>query len=441
MLGLFNVFKKKPLEPRINGYDPVIRQVDDPDRVVIPLDYQGRVRYLPTVQKGDSVTRGQVIARSRVGNSVCATISGTVSDITTVWSAQSFHSPAIVIEKNGGQPADTEENWKEPISSDDPQAAMDRLRLAGVVPPWSLSGREFDNSDKEIPALPPVETFIVTGVRAESTMLTSQILFEQNVEKVADGITRIKAIFPEARFCITAPEQLRRHAELIFKNLAELFFLPDDYPGRIEREVVAKIVGHRIPNRESYRYHGIAVLDVEYLLAIVDALDGRSPFIRKCITISGDDIETAVTVRFAMGSSIKHVLASQGLKISDYNRSVVGGLMTGFAQYSELTPLTYNSGIYLIADKVTPIDDIAPCINCGRCARICPVNIQVHLVNRMIEFGQLESARELNPEACHECGLCADVCPAQRPIVQLFHFCNHDMVHGERHTWKTGDTL
>ncbi len=226
MLGLFNVFKKKPLEPKIKGYDPVIRQVDDPDRVVIPLDYQGRVRYLPTVKIGDSVKRGQVIARSRVGNSVCATISGTVNDITTVWSAQSFHSPAIVIVKKSGHASDTEEKWNEPIGADDPQAAMDRLRLAGVVPPWSLSGREFDDSDKEIPDLPPVETFIVTGGRSESTMLTSQILLEQNVEKVADGITRIKAIFPEARFCITAPEQLRRHAEPIFNNLAELFFLP-----------------------------------------------------------------------------------------------------------------------------------------------------------------------------------------------------------------------
>jgi electron transport complex protein RnfC len=56
----------------------------------------------------------------------------------------------------------------------------------------------------------------------------------------------------------------------------------------------------------------------------------------------------------------------------------------------------------------------------------------------MVEFGQIESAKGLNPEACHECGLCAYVCPAERPIVQLLHFCNHDMIHGERFTWAAG---
>jgi electron transport complex protein RnfC len=140
-----------------------------------------------------------------------------------------------------------------------------------------------------------------------------------------------------------------------------------------------------------------------------------------------------------MGSSLKHVLASQGLKVSDFSRPVVGGPMMGFAQYSEITPLTYNSGVYLIAGDVAPFDPIAPCIFCGRCTRVCPVNIQVHLVNRKIEFGQLESAMSLHPDACHECGLCAHVCPAERPIVQLLHFCNHEMIHGERFNWTDGE--
>jgi electron transport complex protein RnfC len=441
MPGIFSYFTKKPLVPRVVDYDPVIRQVEDPERVVIPLDYPGRVRYLPTVTTGDSVIKGQAIGRSRVGNCVCATINGTVKDITTVWTAQSFHSPAIVIENNGDQSMAAEELFDGPVDTSDFEPAMDRLRSAGVAPPWSLSGREYDDSDKEIPELPPVKAVIITGVRQESTILTSQLLLEQQGGKVAEGLKRLGTLVPDARICLTVPEHLRSWAETIFHGPAEIVFLPEQYTGRIEREVIAQILGYRIPNRESYRYHGIAVLDVEYLLAMVDALDGKSSFIQKCLTISGTDLDTAVTVRFALGSSIKDVLGSQGLKMSDYTRPVVGGPMMGFAQYSEMTPLTYNSGIYLIAENIAPFDAIAPCINCGRCARVCPVNIQVHLVNRMIEFGQLDSARELHPDACYECGLCANVCPAERPIVQLLHFCNHDMVHGERYNWLAGENL
>ena len=441
MLGLKKLFTKKPLVPRLTNVDPEIRQLADPDRVVIPLDYPGRVRYLPTVETGDLVRKGQVIGKSKIGNCVCATINGTVKDIATVWTAQSFHSPAIVIENDGNQTENPENFSDGPVDAGDFDAALDRLRSAGVAPPWSLSGREYndDESKSEIPDLPPVETIIITGVRQETTIVTSELLLEQQCDKVAEGFKRLRAIRPNARVCLTAPEHLRSLAQSKFEGLAEVVYLPKHYFGRIEREVVSQIVGRRIPNRESYRYHGIAVLDVEYLLAMVDALDGTSPLMQKCLTISGTHIDTAVTVRFPLGSSIKHILDSQGLKITDFTRPVVGGPMMGFAQYSDMTPLTYNNGLYLIADKIAPFDSIAPCINCGRCARVCPVNIQVHLVNRMIEFGQLENARELHPEACHECGLCANVCPAERPIVQLLHFCNHEMVHGERYNWITGD--
>jgi electron transport complex protein RnfC len=438
MQGLLKLFSKKPLVPLLADHDPEIHQLADPDHVVIPLVYPERVRYQPTVEVGDFVSKGQVIGKSRIGNCVCASISGKVTEMTSVWTAQSFYSAAIVIENDGSPAMPSYERFDGPVSTDDLEAAMDRLRSAGVAPPWSLSGREYLEEEK-LPELPPVKTVVITGVRQETTILTSQLLLEQQADKVADGLRRIGKLLPDARICLTAPEAHRNWAAAKFEGLAEVVFLPEHYTGRIEREVVTRFLGRRIPNRDSYRFHGLAVLDVEYLLAMVDALEGTSPFTQKCLTISGSGIDKAVTVRFPLGSSIQHILASQGLKIDDYTRPVVGGPMMGFAQFSDTTPLTYNNGLHLIAEDVNPFDRLAPCINCGRCTRVCPVGIQVHLVNRIIEFGELKNARALQPEACHECGLCADVCPAQRPIVQLLHFCNHEMVHGERYNWITGD--
>ncbi|MEE4164837.1 MAG: 4Fe-4S dicluster domain-containing protein [Desulfocapsaceae bacterium] len=436
MQKLLNLFRKKPALPDLAGYDPVIRQVDDPDYVVLPLEYRGQVHYSPVVKAGDSVRRGQAVARSKNGNTVIASISGTVREIKTVWTAQSVHSPAIVIDNDHGEPLTPQEMFDGPVPAGDLEAAMMRMRAAGVAPPWTLSGREW--KDGKMPDLPRIETVIITGMREETTILTSQILLDQQREKGAEGLKRIGRLLPGARICLTVPEAYRPWAASFFSDLAELHYLPESYFWRIEREVVAKILGRRIPNRQSYRNHGIAVLDFEYLLAIVDALDGRSSLTHKCITISGSGIDRAVTVRFPLGSSLRHILASQGLKISDYTRPVVGGPMKGVAQFTDQTPLTYYNGIHLIAGDIAPFDSIAPCINCGRCARICPVNIQVQLINRMVEFGQIESAKGLSPEACHECGLCAYICPAQRPIVQLLHYCNHDMIHGERFSWSAG---
>ena len=436
MQQLLNFLRKSAL-PRLSGYDPVIREVEDPDHVVLPLEYPGQVHYFPSVVAGDIVRKGQSVAKSMNGNSVIASISGKVRVLTSVWTAQSVHSPAIIIDKNGGEPMTPEEMFNGPVPAGNLKEAMMRMRAAGVAPPWTLSGREWQEGG-EMTELPNIETAIITGIRQETTVLTSQLLLDQQREKVAKGLERVGQLLPSARICLTLPESFRSWAESFFKNPVELYFLSDSYFDRIERDVVAKILGHRIPNRESFRNHGIAVLDLEYLLAIVDALDGKAPLTHKCITISGSDMAEAVTVRFPLGSSLKHILASQGLEISDYTRPLIGGPMKGVAQFTDHTPITYYNGIHLIAGETAPFDAIAPCINCGRCARVCPVNIQVHLINRMVEFGQLDSAKSLNPEACHECGLCAYVCPAQRPIVQLLHFCNHDMIHGERYTWAAG---
>ncbi|MDJ0621499.1 MAG: 4Fe-4S dicluster domain-containing protein [Desulfocapsaceae bacterium] len=435
MQKFLKLFRNKTALPTVPAYDPEIRQISDPERVMIPLDYPGRIHYLPTVKAGDSVRRGQVIGRSRLGNSTFASISGKVREIATTWTAQSVHSPAVVIENDGQEGLAPEEMFDDgPVALTNPLAALERIRSSGVNAPWTLSGRDYGSGD--IATLPRLEAVIITGVQEEPTILTSQLLLEQQAEKVAEGLKRVRMLLPDADIWLTVPEELKSWAEERFSEFAKIAPLSQDYWSRIEREVVAKLLGRRIPNRESYISHGIIVQDIENILAMVDALDGISPFIQKCLTISGPAIDKAVTVRFPMGSSLKHVLGSQGLQISDYTRPVVGGPMKGIAQYSDLTPLTYNSGVYLIAEDLSPFDQIAPCIFCGRCTRVCPAKIQVHLINRMIEFGQFNSTHNLRPEACHECGLCAYVCPAERPIVQLLHFCNHEMTHGERYVWN-----
>lgn len=436
MKRILDLLRKKPTIPRLASYDPVIRDLDEPDHVTLPLDYRGQVRYSPMVRVGESVRRGQAVAKSRNGNAVIASISGKIRDIATVWTAQSVHSPAIIIDNDGGDPLTPEEMFDGPAPTGDLEGAMMRLRAAGVAPPWTLSGREWEEG--EMVELPRIETVIITGIRQETTVLTSQLLLDQQRDKAAEGLKRVSRLLPSARVCLTLPESFRPWADTLFGPVAELNYLPESYPDRIEREVVADILGHRIPNRQSYRDHGVAVLDLEYLLAVVDALDGKAPLTHKCFTISGTGITQAVTVRFPLGTSLRHILASQGLQMSDYTRPVIDGPMKGVAQYTDQTPITYYNGIHLIAGDIAPFDSIAPCINCGRCARVCPVRIQVHLVNRMVEFGQIDSAKALNPEACHECGMCAYVCPAERPIVQLLHFCNHDMIHGERFTWAAG---
>lgn len=199
----------------------------------------------------------------------------------------------------------------------------------------------------------------------------------------------------------------------------------DEYKDRIERNLVPKIVGQDIPNIAPYREYGVAVISVEYLINLVRALDGVSPFIYKYTTVAGHGVETPTTVKFPIGTTIRWILESLELSRPDGGRVLVGGPMKGIAQYNDLTPLTKSShGVFLVSPDELPLEINMTCFNCGQCTRACPSNLEVHLLGRYAEYDMFDEAQAFHPEACNECGLCGYVCPAHRPLVQLIQMCN-----------------
>ena len=62
--------------------------------------------------------------------------------------------------------------------------------------------------------------------------------------------------------------------------------------------------------------------------------------------------------------------------------------------------------------------DVGRCINCGRCAEVCPWGLRPADLFKWLERGEAAEARSQGLEACTECGCCAFVCPARIPLVQ-----------------------
>ncbi len=61
MQALLKIFKKENKIPKLEGYDPVIRQLEEPEYVVLPLHYPGQVRYTPVIEVGDVVRCRSII--------------------------------------------------------------------------------------------------------------------------------------------------------------------------------------------------------------------------------------------------------------------------------------------------------------------------------------------------------------------------------------------
>jgi electron transport complex protein RnfC len=94
--------------------------------------------------------------------------------------------------------------------------------------------------------------------------------------------------------------------------------------------------------------------------------------------------------------------------------------MTGFAiaSYDDYTHKT-TGGVLLMTAKETVTDDPTPCLNCGKCADVCPMHLMPMQTAFYAASKDFESAAKYgNTMSCIECGACAYICPARRPLIQ-----------------------
>ena len=415
--SLQSLFKPIGCVPRYTDWDDEIIEIPKPDYVVIPLEYPGQLYYFPKVEVGQQVRKYQIIGVSKLGHCVHAPVSGTVRDILLVWTALGFNVPALLIQSDDEPAMPMEEVLQSIESSSDRLHIIRKLKGLGVISPWSTSGRFHHEEEKDYPE---IKTVVIKGVNEESSVFIFELLLKHKADIILKGIGRISDLAPKAEIILTVPQYLEEFAKEKFGKLVTVKRLSYEYKHRVEQLVVPSLANRVIPYTETYRGYGIAVLSTGFVVNIVEAIENVQPFVDKYLTIAGTEIEKPRTIKFPIGTTIKHILKSLGYDKQKYARILVGGPMRGKAQYTSYTALTKSShGLYLMTDAETPSEENYTCINCGRCTRVCTADLQVHLIARFAEFNMLSETQQYHPEVCNGCGMCGYVCPAHRPLVQF----------------------
>jgi len=104
--------------------------------------------------------------------------------------------------------------------------------------------------------------------------------------------------------------------------------------------------------------------------------------------------------------------------------------MMGFSTYTHLHPVQPDMDTVMIQDRdIIPEVSDYPCVNCGKCLRICPANVPVNLLVRYLEADLYEEAADkYDLFSCIECGLCAYVCTAKIPLFQYIRLGKHELL-------------
>jgi len=142
------------------------------------------------------------------------------------------------------------------------------------------------------------------------------------------------------------------------------------------------------------------------------------PLTERVITITGSGIKKPVNAKVKIGASIKEVINHiGGYKKIKNPLFIAGGPMMGKSMPTDDIVVTKDlEGIIVTNERD---DKVLPCIKCGKCSEVCPVNLIPVAI--MDNYNNDKKLKDLKPDRCISCGLCSYICPSKinlRPLVE-----------------------
>jgi len=413
-----------------------------PERVYLPLrQHRGDVCE-PQVQPGDQVALGQIIGSSESIEAalVHATVSGKVEQIIDISDAEGHPTPTVVIQNDG------KDAWADPdadaliidnadrVLQTKPSHLLKAIRKAGLVraaahglpmqaelsPPMAPRSYLFMTG---IPVVRTIDTLIVKAVDADQPIIPNQAGLAGFGPELEVGVAAVARICGAQKVIIAAAKgadlgQLPQIAAAREWSISQVNGC--HYPFGLDSMIINALTGREVPTPYG-EPRDVGVL-IEPLSTILDVgrvlLTGR-PAIDRLFTVAGD-VAKPQTFRARLGTPMAEMIKAAGGASGQPGKVIIGGPMMGMAHFDMNTPVTKESdGLFVISIAKVQTFSGDPCIHCGRCVQVCPVNLIPAELGKMCQYGHYEEAADKDLMHCIECGCCAYVCPAKRPMVHL----------------------
>ncbi|MBR2950431.1 MAG: electron transport complex subunit RsxC [Lachnospiraceae bacterium] len=400
-----------------------IRSVLPKGDLVYPLSQHIGAPAEAVVKKGDRVLAGQKIAQAKgfVSASVFSSVSGTVKAIEPRRVVTGDNVMSIVIE-NDHQYEEVEYAPVKELADMTREEIITAIKEAGVV---GMGGAGFPTHVKLSPKEPEKIEYVIANCAECEPYLTSDYRrMIEEPEKLIDGLKVMLQLFPNAR-AILAVEDNKPEAIRILKEKTKsedkisVAALHTKYPQGSERHLIYAVTKRSINSSMLPADAGCVVDNVDTIVAVNRAVREGKPLMNRIVTVTGDAIKEPQNFMVRIGTSYKELVDEAGGFVTKPEKIVSGGPMMGFAIFDLQVPTTKTASALLcmIKDEVSACEPSA-CINCGRCAEVCPGRVVPKLLAEYAERYDLEKFEKYDGLECCECGCCSYICPAKRPLTQ-----------------------
>ena len=400
-----------------------------PTQLVLPITQHTGDPAQPIVEIGEHVLKGQLIAESRaaIGAPVHASSSGKIVAIGPWPVHRRFGAPApcIVIECDGEDRAVDAAETPIPYDSLPADALLTTILRGGIV---GLGGAVFPTAQKLMQARTAgLEHLILNGVECEPYISCDDVLMrEQPAEVVTGARILMHALGIDSCYLVVEsdkPEALRRLGEALAATEDDRIVLkqvPTIYPSGGEDQLVQLVTNREVPSGGLPTDVGCVVQNVGTAVAIHDWVVNNQPLISRITTISGDGVTRPMNVRARIGTTVADIIEFAGGYTERAGRLIIGGPMTGRSVTTDRVPVVKATNCVLVLEDTPEAGDQMPCIRCGECAAVCPIQLLPQQLYWYACADKEDKLRQYGLVDCIECGCCDLVCPSHIPLTANF---------------------
>ena len=406
-----------------------IQNVPIPAQLILPITQHVGDPAQPVVGIGEHVLRGQLIAApdGTLGAPVHASSSGTVIAIEPWPVTHRYGDPApcIVIECDGDDRPVARETTPVNFADSTPDALLSQILRGGIV---GLGGAVFPTAQKLMQARTgSLECLILNGVECEPYISCDDMLMREHAAEVVGGAqVLMHALQIEACFVVVEsdkPEALERLGKAL-GDLADgrivLKQIPTIYPSGGEDQLVQLVTNREVPSGGLPTDVGCLVQNVGTAAAVFNWIINGEPLISRVTTVAGDGIVSPMNVRARIGTTVADIVDFTGGYAEGAEHLIIGGPLTGKSMSTDRVPLVKGTNSILAVKESSFAGRELPCIRCGDCAAVCPVQLLPQQLFWHARADNEAKLRDFGLTDCIECGCCDLVCPSHIPLTANF---------------------
>ena len=393
-----------------------------PEKVFIPVSQHLGAPAKPVVKVGEFIKKGQLLAElgGKISTNIHSSVSGKLINIEDRKTYTGVKCSHFVIENNG------EDNWEDGLNVERNTDVLTRDEIIQAISDAGIVGMGGAAFPTHIKVVPPnsVDTLVINGAECEPYLTCDHRLMLEKTDDIISGVSLLMRSTGATRAIIGVESNKTDAAQALESAVKKqrlagirVVLLKVKYPQGAEKQLIEALVGRKVPPRELPFSVNVICQNIGTCAAIWEACRYKRPLIERSLTMSGDGIEKPGNIIVPIGTEFSYLFAARGLKETT-KKIIAGGPMMGIA-ICDLNHVVMKGTSGLLAFVNPKSRNNYPCIRCGKCVEVCPMNLMPSQIGHIVEGELVDEYDKLGIPDCVECGACSFICPAGRPLVQL----------------------